>query len=164
MVEGYVQTQADACQFVHTTTNGTMTNLYYVGYSDGHFQAAADVLAGALESWFGELATLGQDSLTISATNYNHFTLMTWGETQEIACAVNDCPAMPTLSGTNLTFVVCAYSNPAGNMMGSQIYATGAPCSACTNTTTCDPTVGLCVSNDTSSFQQTTKRNQNCER
>ncbi|KHJ89547.1 SCP-like protein [Oesophagostomum dentatum] len=64
------------------------------------------------------------------------FTRMAWASTTNMGCAVKSCG--------DYWYSVCHYS-PAGNVIGSQIYLPGTPCSACPANTRCDYGLSLCV-------------------
>jgi len=70
-------------------------------------------LNASVYSWYSELASDGQDSLTLSSSNYNHFTQVAWHNSKEIGCAVANCSSMTGVDfgpGFLYTFVVCDYS------------------------------------------------------
>ncbi|VDK80170.1 unnamed protein product, partial [Cylicostephanus goldi] len=125
-VEEYAIAHAAKCQFQHSDGASrayTGENIYMRSPVYDKVKAAED----SSRAWFSELAQKGVGTnlildQTMWGRGVGHYTQMVWQSTKVIGCAVQDCPAM--------SFVVCNYK-PAGNMMGSMLYETGAPCSKC---------------------------------
>lgn len=74
--------------------------------------------------------------------SYGHFSQVIWAKTWKIGCGV----AGYTEANTKKVLYTCNYG-PAGNMIGSEAYQVGSPCSACPENTKCsEEYTGLCKS------------------
>ncbi|VDL72920.1 unnamed protein product [Nippostrongylus brasiliensis] len=89
----------------------------------------------AMRSWWKQVRRVPGIGVRMVTFKTHHqsstirfFTLMAWATVTNMGCGVKQCGSVFN--------VVCRYS-PAGNVVGSAVYAKGSPCSACPTGTTC---------------------------
>ncbi|KAI6170604.1 Ancylostoma secreted protein 2 [Aphelenchoides bicaudatus] len=146
LIERYAQDLADSCDFEHRQFNETLNNLYKTSSTRG-FSDPGQAIRGAVNLWYADLETDGQNSLILDGTNYNHFTQVIWAGVKEIGCGIANCERMTSTSnkpGFFHTYVVCNYW-PAGNVVLQQIYEAGnTPASNCPSGSNANKQTGLC--------------------
>ncbi|KAF5365072.1 hypothetical protein D9758_011019 [Tetrapyrgos nigripes] len=102
-----VQDYANKCVFKHSGTNGVGENL---GAGTGNY-----TIETAMRSWMNEASNYDYNNPVFSQ-NTGHFTQVVWKATNQIACAIADCPA-GTIFQKSSRYVVCQYTPP-GNYRG----------------------------------------------
>ncbi|KAI6198678.1 hypothetical protein M3Y96_00544900 [Aphelenchoides besseyi] len=135
----------DSCDYHTSYKNGVCYNCMYYGRSDSYMPADSAWNDTIINQWFGELKSQGQDSLTISTSNYKRWTVVAWANVVEIGCAISYCANLTgASSGFKYTYLTCVYQ-PGGNVVGQDIYNAGPTCSKCASGRSCNSTSGLCA-------------------
>ncbi|KAI6212560.1 hypothetical protein M3Y94_00040500 [Aphelenchoides besseyi] len=116
----------------------------YYGNSASYMAADSAWNDTIINQWYGELKSQGQDSLTISTSNYKRWTVVAWADVVEIGCAISYCANLTgTSPGFKYTYLTCVYNT--GNVVDQDIYDAGPTCSKCATGRSCDSTSGLCA-------------------
>eukprot|EP00095_Tigriopus_kingsejongensis_P000818 maker-scaffold63_size435493-snap-gene-0.17 protein:Tk00818 transcript:maker-scaffold63_size435493-snap-gene-0.17-mRNA-1 annotation:"hypothetical protein DAPPUDRAFT_302039" len=140
------QLWANQCTFAHDNNNVCQYNVgQNLHMSWGFGKSTPDKWKSAILGWYGEVTSMSSSYVSKFPMNtpetIGHFTQMVWAETNEIGCGFINFQT----KSSGYMMHVCNYG-PAGNMVGSSIYESGATCSKCPSGTSCNSNLGLCTS------------------
>jgi len=129
------QAWVDTCTWEHgmlTDCNGKPIgqNMYIASDSSGFPAMNAQDIAS---SWYSEKTNWNMGAGTCTDGKVcGHYTQEVWARSRLVGCGFAQCPKVVVGDDTwtNVLLCGCNYSEP-GNMEGSPVYLTGAPCSNC---------------------------------
>lgn len=132
------QRHADQCVFEHECPDCRRVDRFGVGQNLFiSFQSNLDLRVQwnrAILSWYNEVQDFSNSSIQPFqfTLQTGHYTQMLWWDTSRIGCGFT----MFLEDGWWKKLYTCNYG-PAGNIIFSQMYLRGAPCSACPDGTSC---------------------------
>jgi len=146
------QAHAQQCVFQHDTCRDVSRfqvgqNIYISFSTAGPLSDSTANWKAAIDSWYSEVQYMTTSSWISSFPSstpnvVGHYTQLVWGNTYTVGCGVASYKDT-TWQGTYpyKIFMVCNYG-PAGNFIGSPIYATSG---SCPSGTTKNASTGLCA-------------------
>ncbi|XP_045601928.2 uncharacterized protein [Procambarus clarkii] len=147
------QRHADQCVFDHECADCRRVSRFGVGQNlfisfQSNFDARVQ-WSRAIKSWYDEVADFSPADIEPFqfAKGVGHYTQMLWWKTDRVGCGFT----MFQEGGWWKKLYTCNYG-PAGNIIFSQMYNRGTPCSSCPDGTSCSRKFpGLCDNSSVSS-------------
>jgi len=141
------QSHANQCIFEHECGDCRRVSRFGVGQNlfisfQSNFQTKIE-WPRAIRAWYDEVAEFSPNAIQPFqfSAGVGHYTAMMWHNTWKMGCGYT----MFEEGGWWKKLYTCTYG-PAGNIIFSEMYRRGNPCSACPQDTTCSLTYpGLCV-------------------
>ncbi|XP_069194377.1 uncharacterized protein [Procambarus clarkii] len=148
------QRHADQCVFDHECADCRRVSRFGVGQNlfisfQSNFDARVQ-WSRAIKSWYDEVADFSPADIEPFqfAKGVGHYTQMLWWKTDRVGCGFT----MFQEGGWWKKLYTCNYG-PAGNIIFSQMYNRGTPCSSCPDGTSCSRKFpGLCGAASAPSF------------
>ncbi|XP_067679240.1 uncharacterized protein [Haliotis asinina] len=112
------QRHANTCQFKHSSRPKYGENLYIEKSS----RSEAEVISRGFHAWWNEVDTFRFRDRECNPTQSCHYSQVVWEETQELGCALKNCPYIPQFRGFNDVWFLVCYYDPKGNWIGEEAY------------------------------------------
>ena len=156
----YAAARSSKCYFGHSDRSARKTSKFkYIGENIYAATFANDLansraIMDTVESWYEEIKdySYNSDSCNPNAV-CGHYTQVVWATSYALGCGITKCKNFRFSRGgkawDKAVLVFCSYG-PGGNFAGQKPYESGAACSKCSKSSTCNN--GLCKGGATNDF------------